>query len=53
LQYAFTVSRAAAELRERFRFPLSIQVQEDGAIQDGLNLVNIHYERPAQPFTFE
>jgi len=53
LQYAFTNLLNAAELRERFRFSLSIQVQEDGSMQDGLNRVDIHHERLAQSFTLE
>lgn len=53
LQYAFIAPLDAAELRERFSFPLSIQVQEGGSTKYHPNRVAIYHERPAQSFTFE
>ena len=53
MHYAFIAPLDAAELRERFRFPLSIQVQEGGSPKYRLNRVAIYHERPVQSFTFE
>jgi hypothetical protein len=47
LQYAFIAPIDAAELRERFSFPVSIQVREGGFIKDRPNRVAIYHERPA------
>ncbi|RPD43587.1 hypothetical protein DNI29_23510 [Hymenobacter sediminis] len=53
LHYAFTDPIDAAQLREHFAFPESIQVQEDGSIRDSLNRVDISYDRPQAPLSFE
>jgi hypothetical protein len=46
LQYAFIAPIDAAELRERFSFPVSIQVREGGFIKDRPNWVAV-IETPA------
>lgn len=51
--YLFAGPIDAAQLRERFAFPASIQVYDDGSIKDSLNRVDISHERPALPFSFE
>lgn len=53
LHYVFTNPIDAAQLREHFVFPDSIQVQEDGSIWDSLNRVDIRHERPTPLFSFE
>lgn len=51
--YLFAGPIDAAQLRERFAFPASIRVYEDGFIQDGLNRVDISPGRPQRLFSFE
>jgi len=51
--YTFTGHIDAAQLRERFAFPASIQVYEDGSIKDSLNRVDISQELPRRLFSFE
>ena len=53
LHYAFTGPINAAQLREHFAFPASIQVQEDGSIWDSLNRVDISQAHPSRPLSFE
>lgn len=53
LHYTFTDPLNAAQLHEHFRFPDSIQVQQDGSIRDSLNRVDICHERPTRPLSFE
>lgn len=53
LHYIVTDSINAAQLREHFMFPDSIQVQEDGSIRDSLNRVDIRHELPRRLFSFE
>ncbi|MBW3130903.1 hypothetical protein [Hymenobacter profundi] len=53
LHYAFTEPINAAQLREHFTFPDSIQVQDDGSIRDSLNRVDISYDRPQTPLSFD
>ncbi|WP_188816431.1 hypothetical protein [Hymenobacter cavernae] len=53
LHYVFIDPIDAAQLREHFVFPDSIQVQEEGSIRDSLNRVDISYERPQAPLSFE
>ena len=51
--YTFTGPIDAAELRERFAFPASIRVYDDGSIKDSPNRVDISQELPRRPFSFE
>ena len=51
--YTFTGPLDAAQLRERFAFPASIRVYDDGSIKDSLNRVDISQELPRQLFSFE
>jgi len=51
--YLFAGPIDAAELRERFAFPASIRVYDDGSIKDSLNRVDISQELPRRPFSFE
>ncbi|WP_210522050.1 hypothetical protein [Hymenobacter terricola] len=51
--YTFAGPIDAAELRERFAFPASIRVYDDGSIKDSLNRVDISQELPRRPFSFE
>ena len=51
--YTFAGPLDAAELRERFAFPASIRVYDDGSIKDNLNRVDISQELPRRPFSFE
>ena len=51
--YLFTNPIDSAQLREQFVFPDSIQVQDDGSIRDSLNRVDIRYDRPQVPLSFE
>lgn len=51
--YTFTGPIDAAQLRERFAFPASIQVYDDGSIKDSLNRVDIGQESPSLRFRFE
>ena len=53
LHYSFTDPIDAAELREHFDFPPSIQVYDDGHIKDGLNRFDIYYDHPPAPWSFE
>ena len=53
LHYTVTDPLNAAQLREHFGFPDSIQVQEDGSIRDSLNRVDISHDRPQVPLNFE
>ena len=53
LHYTFTDPIDAAQLRERFAFPASIRVYDDGSIKDSLNRVDISQELPPQLFSFE
>lgn len=53
LHYAFTDPIDAAQLREHFAFPTSIQVREDGSIRDSLNRVDISQAHPPRPLSFE
>ena len=48
-----TLLAARAQLRERFAFPASIRVYEDGSIKDSLNRVEISQELPRRLFSFE
>ena len=51
--YLFAGPLDAAELRERFAFPASIRVYDDGSIKDSLNRVDISQDYPRRPFSFE
>lgn len=51
--YTFTGPIDAAQLRERFAFPASIRVYDDGSIKDSLNRVDIGQESPPLLFSFE
>ena len=51
--YLFAGPLDAAELRERFAFPVSIRVYDDGSIKDSLNRVDISQESPPLRFSFE
>ena len=51
--YTFTSPLDAAQLRERFTFPASIRVYDDGSIKDSLNRVDIGQESPPLRFSFE
>ena len=51
--YTFTGPLDAAQLRERFAFPASIRVYDDGSIKDSLNRVDIGQESPPLRFSFE
>ena len=53
LHYYFTEPLNAAQLREHFSFPDSIQVEEDGSIRDYLNRVDIRHERLVRFLSFE
>ena len=53
LHYAFTDPIDAAQVRERFTFPASIRVYDNGSIKDSLNRVNISQESPGLLFSFE
>jgi hypothetical protein len=53
LHYTFTDAIDAAQLREHFVFPSSIQVQEDGLIRDSLNRVDISHDCPQALLSFE
>lgn len=53
LHYALTDPIDAAQLREHFTFPASIQVQGDGSIRDSLNRVDISQAHPPRPLSFE
>lgn len=53
VHYTFTDCINAAQLREQFAFPASIQVYEDGSIKDSLNRVDISQESPPLVFSFE
>ncbi len=53
MHYLFTNPIDAAQLREHFVFPNSIQVQEDGSIRDSLNRVDIRHELPQRLDSFE
>jgi hypothetical protein len=51
--YTFAGLIDAAELRERFAFPASIRVYDDGSIKDSLNRVDISQALPRRLFSFE
>jgi hypothetical protein len=51
--YTFTGPIDAAQLRERFAFPASIRVYDDGSIKDSLNRVDIGQESLRLVFSFE
>jgi hypothetical protein len=51
--YLFAGPIDAAQLRERFAFPASIRVYDDGSIKDILNRVDISQALPPRPFSFE
>ena len=51
--YTFTGPIDAAQLRERFAFPPSIRVYDDGSIKDSLNRVDIGQQSPPLRFSFE
>lgn len=51
--YLFTNPLDAAQLREQFLFPDSIQVDDEGSIRDSLNRVDICHDRPHVPLSFE
>ena len=53
VHYTFAGPLDAAELRERFAFPASIRVYDDGSIKDSLNRVDIGQMLPTRPFIFE
>ena len=53
LHYTFTNPIDAAQLREHFAFPASIQLDDAGTIRDGLNRVHISYDQPRPPLRFE
>lgn len=53
LQYAFTDSIDAAQLREHFDFPPSIVLDEAGGIRHQMNWVDIYYDQPVKPLRFD
>jgi len=51
--YTFTNPIDVAQLHERFAFPDSIRLDDAGTIRDGLNRVDISYDQPRPPLSFE
>jgi len=51
--YLFTNPIDAAQLREHFAFPNFICLDDAGTIRDGMNRVDISYDQPMLPLSFE